>query len=237
MTLTIKPIQAANPAFAGEVSGLDLRQPLSPADAASIHDGMTRYAVLVFHGQDITDEQQLAFSRALGPLEQKVRPGTIRKAAEQPAGRRHGRSLQPRQERQGHLGRRPPVVLQARRPVVALRQLLRRGPGQVLGPVGPHDPVVGRPYRVRRHARGLRRARRSHQSRSRGPDLRALADPLTRRDRLQRVHTRGGRELPSGAPAPGAHPRRRPPVAVPVEPCRRDRRLDDPRGARRSCAT
>ena len=82
MTLTMKPIQAANPAFAGEVSGLDLRQPLGPADAASIHDGMNRYAVLVFHGQHITDEQQLAFSRALGPLEQKVRPGTIRKASE-----------------------------------------------------------------------------------------------------------------------------------------------------------
>ena len=82
MTLTIKPIQTANPAFAGEVSGLDLRQPISPAEAASIHDGMNRYGVLVFHGQDITDEQQLAFSRALGPLEQKVRPGTIRKASE-----------------------------------------------------------------------------------------------------------------------------------------------------------
>jgi alpha-ketoglutarate-dependent 2,4-dichlorophenoxyacetate dioxygenase len=82
MTLTIKPIQAANPAFGGEVSGLDLRQPLSPADAAAIHEGMNRYAVLVFHGQDITDEQQLAFSRALGPLEQKVRPGNIRKASE-----------------------------------------------------------------------------------------------------------------------------------------------------------
>ncbi len=82
MALAIKPIQAANPAFAGEVSGLDLRQPLSPADATAIHDGMNRYGVLVFHGQDIGDEQQLAFSRALGPLEQKVRPGTIRKASE-----------------------------------------------------------------------------------------------------------------------------------------------------------
>jgi len=82
MTLTIKPIRADNPAFAAEVSGLDLRRPLTPAEAAAIHAGMDRYAVLVFHGQDITDEQQLAFSRALGPLEQKVRPGTIRKASE-----------------------------------------------------------------------------------------------------------------------------------------------------------
>jgi alpha-ketoglutarate-dependent 2,4-dichlorophenoxyacetate dioxygenase len=79
MALEIRPL---HPVIGGEVSGLDLRQPLSPADAAAIHEGMNRYAVLVFHGQDITDEQQLAFSRALGPLEQKVRPGTIRKASE-----------------------------------------------------------------------------------------------------------------------------------------------------------
>src|SRR5689334_13660417 len=79
MALTITPI---TPAFAGEVSGLDLRRPLAPADAAAIHAGMSRYAVLVFHDQDITDEQQLAFSRTLGPLEQKVRPGTIRKPSE-----------------------------------------------------------------------------------------------------------------------------------------------------------
>ncbi|MBS0522833.1 MAG: TauD/TfdA family dioxygenase, partial [Proteobacteria bacterium] len=79
MAVTIAPI---TPTFAGEVSGLDLRRPLSADDAAAIHDGMNRYAVLVFHGQDISDEQQLAFSRALGPLEQKVRPGTIRKVSE-----------------------------------------------------------------------------------------------------------------------------------------------------------
>src|SRR6478752_7476725 len=79
MALDIRPL---HPVIGGEVSGLDLRRPLTPADAAAIHAGMDRYAVLVFHDQDITDEQQLALSRALGPLEQKVRPGTIRKASE-----------------------------------------------------------------------------------------------------------------------------------------------------------
>src|SRR5215831_11878532 len=79
MALEIRPI---HPVIGGEVSGLDLRRPLASADAAAIHAGMDRYAVLVFHDQDITDDQQLAFSRALGPLEQKVRPGNIRKASE-----------------------------------------------------------------------------------------------------------------------------------------------------------
>jgi len=79
MALTIKPI---TPAFAGEVSGIDFRQPLSRENAAAIDAGMNRYGVLVFHDQDITDEQQIAFSRVLGPLEVKKRPGTIRKASE-----------------------------------------------------------------------------------------------------------------------------------------------------------
>ena len=33
---------------------------------------MDKYAVLVFHGQNLTDEQHLAFTRALGPMEQAI---------------------------------------------------------------------------------------------------------------------------------------------------------------------
>ena len=69
MSVTIRQI---HPMFVGEVSGIDLRQPLTPADVKAIDDGMDRYAVLVFHSQDITDEQQVAFSRNFGPLEEAV---------------------------------------------------------------------------------------------------------------------------------------------------------------------
>ncbi|MFO1079179.1 MAG: TauD/TfdA family dioxygenase [Reyranellaceae bacterium] len=79
MTTSIKPL---HPVFAGEVSGIDLRRPISPAEAEAIHAGMDRYGVLVFHDQDIDDAQQIAFSTALGPLEVKKRPGNIRKASE-----------------------------------------------------------------------------------------------------------------------------------------------------------
>ena len=48
--------------FAGEVSGVDLSKSLTPQEAADIEAGMDRYAVLVFHGQDITDDQQMAFA-------------------------------------------------------------------------------------------------------------------------------------------------------------------------------
>jgi alpha-ketoglutarate-dependent 2,4-dichlorophenoxyacetate dioxygenase len=62
-------IHAINPEFAGEVSGVDLTQPLSRDEVAAIEAGMDRYAVLVFHDQKITDEQQIAFSLNFGQLE------------------------------------------------------------------------------------------------------------------------------------------------------------------------
>jgi len=62
-------IRQLHPLFVGEVSGVDLRLPLSAAEAAAIAAGMDRYAVLVFHDQDITDEQQIAFSRNFGQIE------------------------------------------------------------------------------------------------------------------------------------------------------------------------
>ncbi|MBC8451631.1 MAG: TauD/TfdA family dioxygenase, partial [Rhodospirillaceae bacterium] len=71
MTATIKQI---HPVFVGEVSGIDLREPLSAEDVATLEAGMDKYAVLVFHGQNITDEQQTAFSRNFGELEL---PGSI----------------------------------------------------------------------------------------------------------------------------------------------------------------
>jgi alpha-ketoglutarate-dependent 2,4-dichlorophenoxyacetate dioxygenase len=38
-------------------------------EAREIEAGMDQYAVLVFHGQDITDEQQQAFACNFGELE------------------------------------------------------------------------------------------------------------------------------------------------------------------------
>ena len=71
MTLSIRAIDpVSRPFFAGEVSGVDITQPLSQADAAAISAGMDRYGVLVFHDQHFTDETQLAFSRNFGALEQ-----------------------------------------------------------------------------------------------------------------------------------------------------------------------
>jgi len=66
MALGIAPL---HPLFAAEISGLDLREPLSEAGFAEIEAAFNRYAVLVFPSQPLDDEQQLAFSRRFGPLE------------------------------------------------------------------------------------------------------------------------------------------------------------------------
>jgi alpha-ketoglutarate-dependent 2,4-dichlorophenoxyacetate dioxygenase len=73
MAISIRQI---HPVFAGEVSGVDLRQPLSREEVAAIDEGMDRYAVLVFRGQAIDDEQQIAFTRNFGEIENSY-GGTI----------------------------------------------------------------------------------------------------------------------------------------------------------------
>jgi alpha-ketoglutarate-dependent 2,4-dichlorophenoxyacetate dioxygenase len=70
MALSIRPIDPVNRAFfAGEVSGIDLRQTTNPEQVAAIVEGMDKFALLVFHDQRIDDAQQLAFSRNFGTLE------------------------------------------------------------------------------------------------------------------------------------------------------------------------
>lgn len=69
MPLSVRQI---GPGFVGEASGLDLTRPLPQSDIDAINAAMDRYAVLIFHDQDFTDDQQLAFTRSLGPLETAV---------------------------------------------------------------------------------------------------------------------------------------------------------------------
>ena len=68
-SLKIVPIDSARPTFAGEVSGIDLRKPISLTQAAAIESGMDQYAVLVFRNQNISDDEQIAFTRNFGEIE------------------------------------------------------------------------------------------------------------------------------------------------------------------------
>jgi len=65
MSITVKPV---TPDFVAEISGLDLAQPLKPADRDAIEAAINRYAIVVFHDQKLTDEQQVDFARQFGPI-------------------------------------------------------------------------------------------------------------------------------------------------------------------------
>src|SRR5580700_6431454 len=83
MPVSIRPL---HPAFAGEVSGVDCRKPLDPGEIDTVEAGMNRYAVLIFRDQNLTDEEQIAFTRHFGELENYNTPGHVRKREDQRLG-------------------------------------------------------------------------------------------------------------------------------------------------------
>ena len=83
MPASIRPL---HPVFVGEVAGVDCRRPLSPAEVSAIDAGMDKYAVLVFREQNITDAEQIAFTRHFGELEGYTTAGHIRRREEQRLG-------------------------------------------------------------------------------------------------------------------------------------------------------
>ncbi|MFO1312790.1 MAG: TauD/TfdA family dioxygenase [Burkholderiales bacterium] len=69
MAMSIAPVDPARPDFVAAVTCVDLRLPLRPDDRDRLEQAIDRCAVLVFRGQDITNEQQVAFTREFGDLE------------------------------------------------------------------------------------------------------------------------------------------------------------------------
>lgn len=64
--LTFNP---AGPVLGAEVSGLDLRQPLSPRAVEALRAGLVRHKVLFFRDQDISHDDHVRFGRYFGELE------------------------------------------------------------------------------------------------------------------------------------------------------------------------
>ena len=69
MNVQVTPVKGD---FVARIEGVDLRGELTEAEFGQIKDAFNRYAILVFPGQLISDEQQVAFSRRFGPLEEVV---------------------------------------------------------------------------------------------------------------------------------------------------------------------
>ena len=66
MALRLEPLHSS---FAAEAGGVDLRRPPDAKTAKEIEAAMDRYALLVFRGQPLTEDEQIAFARAFGPLD------------------------------------------------------------------------------------------------------------------------------------------------------------------------
>lgn len=67
-TETALEIHPVTPVIGAEVAGIDLGRPLSPDTVAELKAALHKWKVLFFRDQPISDEQQLAFGRAFGPL-------------------------------------------------------------------------------------------------------------------------------------------------------------------------
>ncbi len=66
MSITVTP---ATPGFFAEISGIDIARPLPPADRDAIEAAINRYAVVVFRGQKLSDDQQIDLSSHFGPIQ------------------------------------------------------------------------------------------------------------------------------------------------------------------------
>ena len=66
MTPTFSPLHDL---FAARADGVDLGAPLDAAIVRDIAAAMDRYAVLVFRDQQLTEDQQLAFTGRFGPMD------------------------------------------------------------------------------------------------------------------------------------------------------------------------
>jgi alpha-ketoglutarate-dependent 2,4-dichlorophenoxyacetate dioxygenase len=72
MALTTTPL---HPLFAARLSGVDLRGPVSPAQIQEIVQAMDRHAVCaIAHDRPLTNEEQIAFSLLLGPMDRGRSP-------------------------------------------------------------------------------------------------------------------------------------------------------------------
>ena len=60
------------PGFVVELDGINLADPMTPATMAALWDASDAHAILVFHGQTLSDAQQIAFAENFGQPERYV---------------------------------------------------------------------------------------------------------------------------------------------------------------------
>ncbi len=76
MSLVITPENPSRPSFVGVVSGVSLNKPLDQEAIEAIDRGMDQFAVLVFRGQPLSQDEQIDLSLQFGPLDSGLRKAT-----------------------------------------------------------------------------------------------------------------------------------------------------------------
>ena len=66
MNFTFRPLAEQ---VGAEIIGIDLRQPIGKSTMANLREVWLEHAILLFSGQNLNDDQQIAFSRRIGELE------------------------------------------------------------------------------------------------------------------------------------------------------------------------
>ena len=79
---TLRPpamaVRPLSPALGAEISGIDLREELSPQTVAAIIDAWHQHLVIVFRDQTLSEDEQIRFARHFGILKQRNRPASAR---------------------------------------------------------------------------------------------------------------------------------------------------------------
>ena len=174
----------------------------------AIHAGMDRYAVLVFHDQDVDDEQQLAFTRSLGDIEHAI--GTSLRAPDD-------YRLPTTFADVSNLDKDSQVFARDdRRRLFGLGNRLWHSDSSFKATPAKYSLLraVSVPSRGGNTEFAYMRAAydtldAETRAEVRAAHLRALAALLAPAARLHRLHRGGARPLRAGAPAPGAHACRR----------------------------
>lgn len=68
----VEIVRKLHPDFGAEIGGADIARPLGAAEWSAIRAAFEEYGVLLFRGQAIDDETQIAFSERFGPLERTI---------------------------------------------------------------------------------------------------------------------------------------------------------------------
>ena len=141
----------------------------------ALHDAWLEYALLIFPGQFLTRDEQIAFAKRFGPLEFEMA-----RDQQRPRGRHLAASRRRRRRRQDPQGQRG----------LARRFDLHADPGQGRGVQRRGRADDRRPHRLGRHARRLRRARRRRprpRSRASPPTIRCTTARAARPRRRRRA--------------------------------------------------